>query len=282
MRGTTVLALPEDSRILAAEVHSLETQRARVVRATTIVLLVIVLTIVGSWAAVAIEERNETTRATPRFDPPVSAGQNFVEACAGGFYARRGSTIVLTISAHCLNPGDTLRDATGETIGVLGPRAQLTDCPEGRFCAPSDIMALTLVADRIPWGHLNMVDMGAGGYRTFDVSTRPLACGDMALGDRFEINGRDHYRSGTVIAIGPYEHETDTIFPCLVVGDRLVATGDSGAAVLVRGLPAGIIARRLDDRHFGFTPLAEGLDNLGLVLCTTPDCDLSPERAVQP
>ena len=25
-----------------------------------------------------------------------------------------------------------------------------------------------------------------------------------------------------------------------------------------------------------FTPLAEGLDNLGLTLCTTPDCDLTP------
>jgi hypothetical protein len=167
-------------------------------------------------------------------------------------------------------------------IGVLGPRAQLAACPEGRFCAPSDILTLALAPDRIPWGHLNMVDMGAGGYRTIDAGTRPLTCPEIAVGDRFEIDGREHYRSGMVVAIGPYEHETDTIFPCIIVGDGTVATGDSGGAVLVRGLPAGIIARRLGDGRFGFTPLGEGLDNLGLSLCTTPDCDLSPERAVQP
>jgi hypothetical protein len=67
----------------------------------------------------------------------------------------------------------------------------------------------------------------------------------------------------------------------MIVGDSKVTTGDSGGAVLVKGLPAGIIARELGGR-FGFTPLAEGLDNLDLILCTTPDCDLSPDRAVQP
>ena len=140
---------------------------------------------------------------------------------------------------------------------------------------------MALAPDRIPWGHLNVVDMGAGGYRTFEAGTRPLACSEVAVGDRFEIDGREHYRSGTVIAIGPYAYETDTIFPCMIIGDSLVTTGDSGGAVLVRGLPAGIIARQLQGR-LGFTPLAEGLENLGLNLCTTPDCDLSPERAVQP
>ena len=59
------------------------------------------------------------------------------------------------------------------------------------------------------------------------------------------------------------------------------SAGDSGGAVLVNGMPAGVISRQLGGR-FGFTPLAEGLENLGLTLCTTPDCDLSPERAVQP
>jgi hypothetical protein len=63
--------------------------------------------------------------------------------------------------------------------------------------------------------------------------------------------------------------------------DSIVSSGDSGAAVLVRRLPAGIIARQLEGR-VGFTPLAEGLDNLALTLCTTPDCDLSRARAVQP
>jgi hypothetical protein len=260
---------------------ALTTRRARIVRATTIVLAATVLALLAYLTSVAIEDRNETARTTARFDPPVWAGQNFIVGCAGGFYARHESTIVLTSSAHCGNPGDTLRDAQGQTIGVLGPRAQLADCPEGRFCAPSDFLAMALAPDRIPWGHLNVVDMGAGGYRTMDAGTRPLACSDIAVGDRVEIDGREHYRSGKVIVIGPYEHETDTIFPCMIVGDSLVTTGDSGGAVLVRGLPAGIVARELEGR-LGFTPLAEGLDNLGLILCTTPDCDLSPERAVQP
>ena len=231
---------------------------------------------VGAW-----RERAETARTTTRFDPPVWAGQNFIVPCAGGFYARQESTIVLVISAHCGEPGLTLRNEAGEDLGVLGPRAQLADCPAGRFCAPSDILTLALAAGRIPWGHLNVVDMGAGGYRTIEAGTRPLACSEIAVGDRFEINGRDHYRSGTVVATGPYQYETDTMFPCILVGDTKVTTGDSGAAVLVNGLPAGVVARELGAR-FGFTPLAEGLDNLGLRLCASPDCDLSPELATQP
>jgi hypothetical protein len=197
------------------------------------------------------------------------------------FYARDASTIVLVNSGHCGNPGDTIRDAQGRIIGVQGPRAELADCPAGRFCSPSDILTLALAADRIPWGHLNMVDMGSGGYRTIEPGTRPLACADVSIGDRLEIDGREHYRTGSVIAIGPYEHETDTIFPCMIFGDIPVTTGDSGGAVLVNGRPAGIVARQLEGA-FGFTPLAEGLQNLGLTLCTTPDCDLSPARAVQP
>ena len=253
----------------------------RLLRAFTVVAAVILVAAAANLAVGVMRERAETTRTTARFDPPVWAGQNFIVQCAGGFYARHESTIVLIISSHCGSPGHTLRDAQGQMIGVLGPRAELADCPEGRFCAPSDILTLALAPDRIPWGHLNMVDMGAGGYRTIDAGTRPLACPDIAFGDRFEINGREHYRSGTVTASGPYAHETDTIFPCMIVGDTMVTVGDSGGAVLVRGLPAGVVARELGGR-FGFTPLAEGLDNLALILCTTPDCDLSPDRAVQP
>jgi hypothetical protein len=241
-----------------------------------------VLLVAGAvWAAGAIRERSETARTTPRFDPPVWAGQNVPGACSGGFYAREGSTIVLTIVAHCANPGDTLRDAGGRTIGVFGPRAELADCPATRFCAPSDFLTLALAADRIPWGHLNQVDLGAGGYRTIEPGTRALACADITAGDRVEVDGREHYRSGAVLEVGSYEHDTDTIFPCMVVTDIAVVTGDSGGAVLVNGVPAGVISRRIGDR-LGFTPLAEGLDNLGLTLCTTPDCDLTPETAVQP
>jgi hypothetical protein len=67
----------------------------------------------------------------------------------------------------------------------------------------------------------------------------------------------------------------------MVVADIPVAIGDSGGAVLVDGRPAGVVSRNVDGR-IGFTPLAEGLENLGLVLCTTANCDLSPESAVQP
>jgi|GEM_PF-1629033 hypothetical protein len=250
-------------------------------RAITAILLAIVIGAAGYWAAGAIREHAETARTTARFDPPVWAGQSVPGACSGGFYARHGNTIVLTIVGHCATPGATLRDADGRMIGVFGPRAQLADCPVNRFCSPSDFLTLALASDRIPWGHLNLVDLGAGGYRTIEAGTRPLACTDIAVGDRVEIDGREHYRTGKVISSGRYEHSTDTIFPCLIVADIGVVTGDSGGAVLVNGAPAGIISRQIGGQ-LGFTPLAEGLDNLGLTLCTTPDCDLSPESAVQP
>ena len=256
-------------------------RKARLVRALTLVLLGIVIAAGGLWAAGFLRERNETARTTARFDPPVWAGQNVPGACSGGFYARRDHTIVLTIVAHCANPGDTLRDDKGHAIGVFGPRAELADCPAGRFCAPSDFLAMDLARAYIPWGHLNMVDLGSGGYRTIEAGARPLACGDIELGDRVEIDGREHFRMGTVIDSARYENTTDTIFPCLIVADIQVVTGDSGGAVLVNGAPAGVISRQLGGR-LGFTPLAEGLVNLGLSLCTTPDCDLTPALAVQP
>ena len=233
------------------------------------------------WAIGAIRDHEQTNRTTARFDPPVWAGQNVPGACSGGFYARRDQTIVLTIVAHCALPGTDLRDGDARLIGRFGPMAATADCPSGRFCAPSDFLTLALAPDRIPWGHLNVVDMGAGGYRIIEPGTEPLACGDIGIGDRVEVDGRERYRTGPVIEIDPYHHETDTIFPCMVVADIKVEVGDSGGAVLVEGLPAGVISRRIGDR-LGFTPLAEGLANLGLTLCTTPDCDLSPETADQP
>lgn len=253
----------------------------RVVVALNVVLWGTLLGAAVWWASGVAREFQPSPRTTPRFDPPVWAGQNVTSACSGGFYARADRTVVVTLSAHCSSPGETLRDGDGRLMGVLGPRAQLVDCPEGRFCAPSDFLTLALAPDRIPWGHLDLIDMGAGGYRTLASGTMPLACGDIAVGDHVEINGRERYRTGRVLAIGPYEHETDTMFPCMVVADIEVGVGDSGGAVLVNGLPAGVIARELGD-SMGFTPLAEGLENLGLVLCSTPSCDLSPETADQP
>ena len=251
----------------------------RVLVALNVILLVILIAVVLWWVGV-LRAAGDTARTTARFDPPVWAGQNVPWACSGGFYARRDETIVLTIVAHCAQPGATLRDK-GKFIGIFGPMAALAECPSGRFCAPSDFLTLALAPDRIPWGHLNVVDMGAGGYRTFPPGTQPLACGDIAAGQRVETNAREHYRAGPVLVIVPYENATDTMFPCMIVADIEVAIGDSGGAVLVDGKPAGIVSRAIGDR-VGFTPLAEGLDNLGLTLCTTPDCDLSPTTAEQP
>ncbi len=256
-------------------------RQRRIVRRLAVALWAIVIGAGALLAILAISEFIPTHRTTERFDPPVWAGQNVPGACSGGFYARRDQTIVLTIVAHCAVPGTELRDGDARLIGTFGPMAAHSACPTGRFCAPSDFLTLALAPDRIPWGHLNVVDMGAGGYRTIAPGTEPLACADIAVGDRVEIDGRERYRSGVVIAISPYAFETDTIFPCMVVGDIEVGLGDSGGAVLVEGLPAGVISRQLD-RRLGFTPLAEGLENLGLTLCTTPDCDLSPETADQP
>ena len=244
------------------------------VRALTILLSAIVLGAVGVWAVEANRERIETARLSARFEPPVLAGQNVPGACSGGFYARHGAAIVLTIVGHCAIAGTDLLDASGARIGTFGQPAQLTDCPTDRFCAPSDFLALELAPDHIPWGHLNLVDMGAGGYREVAAGAHPLSCADIRIGDRVEVDGREHYRSGVVVATGRYEHPTDIIFPCMIVTDIVVVVGDSGGAVLVNGAPAGIISRSTAGR-MGFTPLAEGLVNLGLTLCTTPTCGLS-------
>jgi hypothetical protein len=235
---------------------------------------------VGGWYGVtALKVYLQTTRVAARFDPPVLAGQNVTPGCSGGFYARQDRTIVLLSSAHCLAPGMRLLDGAGQVVGVLGPRAKLADCPSGRFCAPSDFMPLALLPDRIPWGHLNVVDMGAGGYRTLASGTRAVGCADLVNGAKVEVDGRERFRTGSILEVGPYDY--DTIFPCMAIADVEVGVGDSGGAVLVGGQPAGIIARDING-HLGFTPLAEGLDNLGLVLCTTPDCDLTADTAVQP
>ena len=130
--------------------------------------------------------------------------------------------------------------------------------------------------DRIPWGHLNVVDLGTAGYRVIPAGTKPLACGDIAIGDLVEIDGRNVYRSGPVIEKGAYLHEGDgDYFPCMIAARIKAGVGDSGGAVLVRGIPAGVSSRSFGGT-LGFTPLAEGLAQLGLELCTTPDCDLVP------
>lgn len=234
--------------------------------------------LLGVVAIVVVRPGTEPARSTPVYEPPVLAGQQLWGACAGGFYARLGDTIVLTSSGHCSTEGTIAYDADGTTVrGVFGPNARDPTCPyPDKTCKASDMNYLLVADDQIPWGHLNLVDFGAGGYRSIASGTAALACGDIEVGDDVEINGRNFHRTGAVAEKGAYLHDGDgDYFPCMIAARIQVGTGDSGGAVLVRGVPAGVTSRSFDGL-LGFTPLAEGLAQLGLDLCTTPDCDLVP------
>lgn len=223
-------------------------------------------------------DATQPRRTTPIYDPPVLAGQQLWGNCAGGFYARHGDTVVLTSTGHCTTEGSVAYDPDGTTVrGVFGPKAQDATCPyPGHACASSDLNYLVVATDRIPWGHLNEVDLGTAGYRTIPPGTRPLACADIAVGDEVEIDGRDMYRGGTVVEKGENLNDVDrSYFPCMVAANIHAATGDSGGAVLVRGIPGGVTSRSFGG-WLGFTPLAEGMAQLGLDLCTTPTCGLAP------
>jgi hypothetical protein len=223
-------------------------------------------------------------RMTPVYDPPVLAGQQLWGYCAGGFYARHGDTVVVTSTGHCTSEGTVAYEPDGVTVrGVFGPAARDATCPyPGHKCASSDINYLVVAPERIPWGHLNVVDLGTGGYRVIAPGTRPLACADVVIGDLAEIDGRNTYRQGPVAEKGEYLHAEDgDYFPCMIAARISAAPGDSGGAVLVRGIPAGITSRSFGG-YLGFTPLAEGLAQLGLELCTTPDCGLVPPRGTPP
>ena len=154
----------------------------------------------------------------PAGEPPVLAGRQLWGSCAAGFYARLADTVVLTSSAHCATEGTTAWDPDGRTVrGVFGPAALLEPCPhEAHTCRPSDMNYLVVAPDRIPWGRLNMIDMGEGGERVIDPDTAPLSCPDIEIGDKVEINGRDIYRAGTVAEIGrvpPRPHRRRRLFP---------------------------------------------------------------------
>ncbi|HEY8437952.1 MAG TPA: hypothetical protein VIK65_04995 [Candidatus Limnocylindrales bacterium] len=236
---------------------------------------------VGAYAGwQAIARATAPHRTTAVYDPAVLAGQPLWGYCSAGVYARRGDTVVLTSTGHCTSEGTVATDPDGVGVrGVFGPAAHDPSCPyPGHVCASSDINYLVVARDRIPWGHLNLVDMGVGGYRSVDVGTRALSCADIAIGDQVEINGRDIYRTGRVIEKGDNNKDPaydGSYFPCMVAADTPVAAGDSGGVVLVRGIPAGVTSRSFGG-HLGFTPLAEGLVQLGLTLCDTPDCGLTP------
>jgi hypothetical protein len=215
--------------------------RAITAVAATVLVAALAYQAVGS-VLIVMRDHAGTNRTTARFDPPVWTGQLLPVPCAnGGFYARDQESIVLTISAHCAVavPGSPWHDADGRLIGTFGPAPQLPDCPDKRFCAPSDFVKFELAPDRIPWGHLNLVDLGAGGYRTITQGVHPLSCADIEKGDPVEVNGREHFRTGRVIAIGPYEYESDTMFPCMIISDVQGQHGDSGARFWWTASPQG-------------------------------------------
>jgi hypothetical protein len=234
----------------------------------------------GLGSLVACRTFTTPHRTTPVYDPPVLAGQQLWGYCSGGVYARHAEQVVLTSTGHCTGEGTMAYEPDGVTrLGVFGPTARDATCPyAGHTCASSDINYLVLEPSRIPWGHLNVIDMGTAGYRILAPETRALACGDIKPGDRVEIDGRGEYRAGSVIEKGDNlkdPAQDGAYFPCMVLADIGVASGDSGGVVLVNGTPAGVTSRSFGG-HLGFTPLAEGLQQLGLELCTMPDCGLTP------
>lgn len=244
-------------------------------------LIVVLAGLLLGIGSLAVARAMQPRRTTPVYDPPVLAGQQLWGACAGGFYARHGDTIVLTSTGHCTSEGTVAYDPDGTTVrGVFGPAARDASCPyPGHTCAASDLNYLVVAKDRIPWGHLNVVDLGTAGYRIIPPGTRPLACADIAIGDQVEIDGRNFYRSGPVADKGDNLHPEDgAYFPCMIAARISAEVGDSGGAVLVRGIPAGVTSRSFGG-WLGFTPLAEGMAELGLDLCTTPDCGLLPPVA---
>jgi hypothetical protein len=257
-----------------------ETDARRRVRPIHLLIVVLAGLLLGI-GVLAIGRAMQPHRTTTVYDPPVLAGQQLWGACAGGFYARRGDTIVLTSTGHCTREGTVAYDQDGTTVrGIFGPAARDPSCPyPGKTCAASDLNYLVVAEDRIPWGHLNVVDLGTAGYRVIPAGTRPLACADIEIGDEVEVDGRNIYRRGTVAEKGDNLHKGDGMyFPCMIATRIAAAVGDSGGAVLVRGIPAGVTSRSFGGA-LAFTPLAEGLAQLGLELCTAPDCGVVPPAA---
>jgi len=246
-------------------------------------VLLVVLAGVAVCVAVLAIGRALDRSADADVDYRIMAGHEIAYPCFGNFYARHGAQVVLTAVAHCNGPeGTRVTDGSGHLLGTWGPVAAITPCAEpDHRCLASDMAYIVLEPDRIPWGSLDEALMGRTGYRDL-AGTRPLACSDIAVGDPIEVTGHLGYRAGTVTDKTPNLNAVDgDNFPCIVHTDQPAAVGDSGGPVLVRGQPAGIASRSFGGL-LAFTPLAEGLDALGLTLCTTPECDLVPPASPRP
>jgi hypothetical protein len=194
----------------------LRSRRLRLGALSVGALVVVAIVAIGSGALHVVGQRPPLSG-----DPPVLAGRQLWGSCAGGFYARRGTEVVLTSSAHCAREGTTAVAPDGRTVrGVFGPGAFLATCEHTEHtCRPSDMNYLVVVPDQIPWGRLDSVDMGDGGLRAVAPGTAPLSCADIAVGDRVEINGRDIFRSGAVAETGEYLHDPTAdgdYFPCII------------------------------------------------------------------
>jgi len=176
-------------------------------------------------------------RTTPVYDPPVLAGQRVAYWCSGGVYARTADgRVVITTTGHCGNEGDQLRTPdegllVGEVSAPSGYPCDATHEDKAR-CTTSDMAYVPLVPSMIPWGRLDLIDMGAGGYRTVAPGTEALSCAQIAIGDMVEINGRKLFRTGHVIDKAPYDHADDpgTYFPCILGADIRVGGGAQAAS----------------------------------------------------
>ena len=260
--------------------------RIRPRRVVLVVVVAILVVMAVSLGRVVVPWITQPQRTTPVYDPPVLAGQVVSPGCSGGVYARTAAgELVITITGHCANAGDprSMPDG-GPFVGYASAPSNWPSCdrPGKNRCTSSDMAYIPLVPDMIPWGHLNLIDLGAGGYRTIEPGTRPLTCADVSRGGHVEISAQGGYREGSIIGQQANDFPEDgTYFPCITVSDIDVVSGDSGGTVLVDGTPAGVASRSYAGK-LGFTPLAEGLEEMGLTMCDTPDCGLQPPGSTTP
>jgi hypothetical protein len=238
----------------------------------TITMIAVVVTGTADLAIRASSTMSGPPHVPQDPDRSVMAGHEISYPCYGNFYARHGTTVVLLGVSHCRGAeGSVAVDATGQVLGTWGPNAPSVACPTlDHLCPAADMAYIALAPDRVPWGRLDLVGLGSAGMR--DLGGRaPLRCGEIAVGDRVEINGIAGYRTGTVTAIAGTEGGPGVA--CMVHTDIPVTVGDSGGPVLVNGVPGGISTSGFGGL-LGFASLGEGLAALGLTLCVDPECGL--------